>query len=171
MISSTVTQRDESADLADLLARHLAERFAVAPHGGEQDDEILHRAAEHRADDDPERSRKIAELRRQHRSDQRPGTGDGGEVVAEDDPLIGGLEIVAVAQALGGRGALVVQRHHARGDELGVEAIADGIGARRRQHQPDAVDVLSAVERDRPESEPPPSPRQRPKEDAGRFFS
>ena len=27
-------QRGEAADLADLLARHLPERFAVAPHGG-----------------------------------------------------------------------------------------------------------------------------------------
>ena len=111
-------QRDESADLADLLARHLAERFSVAPHRGEQDHEILHRAAQHRADDDPQRSRQIAELRRQHRTHQRPRPGDGGEVMAEDDPLVGGLEIVAVAQALGRRGALVVQRHHARRDEL-----------------------------------------------------
>ena len=66
----------------------------------------------------------IAELRGEHRSHQRTRAGDGGEVVAEDDPLIGGLEIVAVAQALGGRGALVVQRHDARRDELGVEAVA-----------------------------------------------
>ena len=141
-------QRDEAADLADLLARHLAERFAVAAHGGEQDDEILHGAAQHRADDDPERARQIAELRGQHRSDQRSRAGDGGEVVAEDDPFVGGLEIVAVAQPLGGRGALVVERHHARGDEFGVKAIADGVGAGRGQHQPDAVDVLAAVERD-----------------------
>ena len=60
----------------------------------------------------------IAELRGQHRADQRSGAGDGGEVMAEDDPLIGGLEVVAVVEAFGGGGALVVQRHHARGDEL-----------------------------------------------------
>ena len=60
----------------------------------------------------------VAELRRQHRADQRSRTGDGGEVVAEEDPLVGGLEIVAVAQPLGRRGAPVVERHHARRDEL-----------------------------------------------------
>ena len=51
----------------------------------------------------------IAELRGEHRADERPGAGDGGEVVAEDDPFIGGLEIVAVAQAFGGSGALIVR--------------------------------------------------------------
>ena len=95
----------------------------------------------------------IAELRGQRRTDQRTGTGDGGEVVTEEDPLIGGLEIVAVAQALGGRGALVVQRHHARGDELSIKPVADGVGARRGDHQPGAADRFSAVQRDHPESE------------------
>ena len=40
---------DEAADFADLFARHLAQRFAVAAHGGEQDHEILHGAAQHGA--------------------------------------------------------------------------------------------------------------------------
>ena len=29
---------------------------------------------------------RIAELRREHRADQRPGAGDGGEMVAEQHP-------------------------------------------------------------------------------------
>jgi len=33
--------------------------------------------------------------------------GDGGEVMAEDDPLVGGLEIVAVLQTPGRSGAAV----------------------------------------------------------------
>ena len=113
MISSTVSSAVKPADRADLLARHLAQRLAVAPHRGEQDDEILHRAAQHRADDDPQRAGQVAELRRQRRADQRARAGDGGEVVAEHDPLVGGHEIVPVAQPLGGRGAAVVERHHA----------------------------------------------------------
>ena len=47
MISSTVSSAVTPPSRADLLARHLAERLAVAPHRAEQDDEILHRAAEH----------------------------------------------------------------------------------------------------------------------------
>ena len=106
-------QGDEAADLADLLARHLAERFAVAAHGAEEDDEVLDGAAEDGADDDPEGAGQIAELGGERRADERAGAGDGGEVVAEDDPFVGGLEVVAVAQALGGSGAAVVEHHDA----------------------------------------------------------
>ena len=38
-------QRSEAADLADLLAGDLAERFSVAPDGAEEDHEILHGSA------------------------------------------------------------------------------------------------------------------------------
>ena len=122
MISSTVTSADEAAHFADLLARHLPQRFPVAPHGSEQNHEVLHAPPRHGADDDPQRPRQVSELRRQHRSDQRPRTGDGGEVMAEHDPFIGRLEIVPVAQAFRRCGALVVQRHHARRDELAIKA-------------------------------------------------
>ena len=145
MISRTVIKRGESADFADLFAGHLAERFAVAAHGAEQDHEILHGAAEHRADDDPERAGQIAELRGERGADQRTGAGDGGEMVAEDDPFIGGLEIVAVAQTLGGGGALVVEDHHSRGDEFCVEAESDGVGAGGGHDQPDAVNGFTAI--------------------------
>ncbi len=40
------------------------------------------------------------------------------------------------------------ERHHAGGDEFGVEAVADGVGAGGGQHQPDAVDVLAAEDGD-----------------------
>ena len=48
--------------------RHLAQRLAVAAHRGEEDDEVLHRAAEHDAEDDPERAGQVAELGGQHRA-------------------------------------------------------------------------------------------------------
>ena len=148
MISSTVTSAVNPPTFADLLARHLPERLAVAPHRAEQDHEILHRAAEHGADDDPQRARQVAELRRQRRAHQRSGSGDGREMVAEDDPLVGRLEVVAVAQALGRRRPLVVERHDLGGDEPRVEAVADEIGADGRHHQPHAVDRFAALECD-----------------------
>ena len=147
-------QRHEAAHLADLLARHLPQRFPVPPHRSKQNHEILHRAAQARADDDPQRSRQISELRRQHRTHQRSRPGNRREVMAEHDPLIGGLEIVSVAQALGRRGPLVVQRHHARRDELAVKTVSRGIAARRRHHQPQAVDVLPAIQCDTAQSDP-----------------
>ena len=78
------------------------ERFAVAADGAEEDDEVLHGAAEHRADEDPQGAGQIAELGGQHGADQRAGSGDGGEVVAEDDPFVGGHEVLAVAERSAG---------------------------------------------------------------------
>src|SRR2546428_188597 len=92
----------------------------------------------------PEHSSTLPGL--QYRSDERPRPGNRGEMVPEHDPLIGRLEIVSVAHALGGRSALVVEGHHARGDEFGVEAVAGHIGACGGQNQPDAVDMLPAGE-------------------------
>src|SRR3712207_8526245 len=57
------------------------ERFSVPPDRGKQDDEVLHGAAEHRADNDPQSSGQIAELRGQSRSYKRSGTRNCGEVI------------------------------------------------------------------------------------------
>jgi len=85
-------------------------------------------------------------LRRQHRPHQRTRSGDGREVVSEQDPFIGGLEIVPVTEAFSRGCALIVERHHSRRDEFGVEAIAKSIRADGRKNKPDAVDMLAAVE-------------------------
>ena len=50
-----------------------------------------------------------------------------------------------VAQTLGGRGAAVVEHHHFGGDELGVEAEADGVDAGGGGYQPQAVDRFAAI--------------------------
>ena len=48
--------RDHPGDRADLVLAPSGQRLAVAPHrAAEQDHEVLHRAGEHDADDDPER--------------------------------------------------------------------------------------------------------------------
>ncbi len=53
MIKSTVEKRREAARFSDLVPRHLAERLAIAPHGAKQNHEVLYRAPQHRANDDP----------------------------------------------------------------------------------------------------------------------
>ncbi len=147
-------QCHEAAHPTDLLARHLPQRFPVPPHRCEQNHEILHRPAQARADDDPQRPWQVSELSRQHRTHQRSRPGDRREVMAEYDPLIGRLEIVPVAQAFGRCGPLVIQRHHACRDELAVKTEGRGIAARRRHHQPQAVDVLPANQCDTAQSDP-----------------
>ena len=43
-----------------------------------------------------------AELRREHRADQRAGAGDRREMVAEQDPAVGGVVVVAVGRVCAG---------------------------------------------------------------------
>ena len=141
-------ERGVSGDGADLFLRHLAERFAVAPNGRAEDDEVLHRAADHDADDDPQNARQIAELRGERGSHERTGPGDGGEVMAEHDPLVGGHEVATVGESFRGRLPLVVEREDFRGDEGAVEAIRDGVGADGGDEQPRRADRLAARERE-----------------------
>ena len=55
-----------------------------------QDDEVVHGAGEADADDQPDQPGRVAELRRQHRADERARAGDGGEVMAEQhQPCVG----------------------------------------------------------------------------------
>ena len=87
------------------------------------------------ADEDPDEPGQKAELRRQHRADERAGAGDGGEVVAEQHPAVGGHEVLAVGEAVRRGDARVVEDEDARGDECGVEAVADGERAQRHDHE------------------------------------
>ena len=104
-------QRHEPTDLADLFARHLAKRFAVAPHGPNRMTKSCTAPPSTAPIDDPQVPGQIAELRGKRRTHQRTGPGDGGEMMAEQNPFVGGFEVVPVAQPLGRRGAPVVERH------------------------------------------------------------
>ena len=53
----------------------------------------MHGAREADAGDQPDEAGRIAELRREHRTDQRAGAGDGGEVMAEQHPAGGGIVV------------------------------------------------------------------------------
>ena len=76
----------DAGDRADLGARDLGERAAAAARRRPERDEVVHRAGEADAGEDPDEAGRVAELRREHRPDQRPGAGDGREVVAEEHP-------------------------------------------------------------------------------------
>lgn len=105
-------------------------------------------AGEGSAEDDPEGAGKVAELRGEGGSDEGSGAGDGGEVVAEDDPFVGGFEVVAIAEALGRGGAVLAKDKDLGGDELAVEAVGDEVDAGGGDDDPDRVDGFTAVEGD-----------------------
>ena len=62
---------------------HIAKRVPVPPHRKTQYQEILHGAREHHAGQNPERAGQISHLRGKHGPHERPGAGDGGEMVSE----------------------------------------------------------------------------------------
>ena len=104
--------------LAHFRPDHVAERAAVAAGRDEEHDEILHRAGEDHADQQPQHAGQIAHLRREHRADQRAGAGDGREMVAEQHPFVGGHVIEPVIAAHRRRDARIVEAERLFGDEL-----------------------------------------------------
>ena len=114
-----------AGDGADLLARDLGERAAAAPGRGPQDDEVVHRAGETDADDQPDEPGSEAELRGEHRADERPGAGDRREVMPEEDQPVRRVVVVAVVALVRRRDPAVVERHHSGGDERAVVAVRD----------------------------------------------
>ena len=140
-------RRDEGGrapDDAELLAGHLPERAAAAPHREEHDEVVLHRAGEDDADDDPERARQVAHLGCEDRADERSGTGDGREVVAEEDAPVRRHEVLGVVVVLRRRRAGVVRLRDVALDVLGVEAERDEIAADCGEDEPDRVDRFTA---------------------------
>ena len=121
---------------AHLLAGDVGERAAAAAHRGDEDDEVVHAAGEHGAEQQPEEAGQVAELRGEHRPDERARAGDGGEVVAEEHQRVHGHVVVPVALRVGGGGAQVVERGDLRGEERAVEAVAE------EQHERGADDQV-----------------------------
>jgi len=136
--------RRHTRDFADLLLGHLTERLTVATQRAKEDGEVLHRAAEHHADDEPQRPGEETELRREHRADERSRPRDGGEVMAEQHPLVRGHEVTAVVEALRRCGALGIEAEDARGEEFRVEAVGDDVRTDGGRQQPGGADRFTA---------------------------
>ena len=64
-------------------------------------------------------------MRGERWADQRSGSGDRGEMVAEDDPAIRRHVVVAVVESNGRRGAVRVERENLRRNEFAIEAVGD----------------------------------------------
>ena len=135
-------QGEKARQGPDLLAHHLAKRFASPADRTEQDDGVVHGAAEGRTDEDPQHARKVAELRGQHRSDERTRSGDRREVVSKHDPAVGLNVITAVFMHNGWRRAQLVDGQHPGHQPGTVEAPGDGEHAYGGHHHPERADRL-----------------------------
>ncbi len=148
MIPNTATIAVRPATGPDLVARHLTERASVAPHGGRQDHEVLDRAAQDDADHDPDCARQEAELGGEGGADEGPGSGDGREMMAEQNPPVRRDIVAAVFESLGGRLAIGVQSEHALRDETTVESVRDQVRADCGDQQPSGAHRLAAAQRE-----------------------
>ena len=59
--------------------------------------------------DEPEQPGHVAVLDRQHRPDQRAGPGNRGEVMAEENPAVGRVIVLAVVESVGRRMRVIVE--------------------------------------------------------------
>ena len=121
--------------LADLLLGDVGQALALVAHRGEQHHHVVHGAAQDAADDDPEGPGQPPELRGQHRPEQGPGGGDGGEMVAEEHEPVGLVVVVAVGQGHGRGGAVRVEVQDLPGQEDPVVPVGQGEHAQRHEHK------------------------------------
>ena len=141
----------------------LTERGAVAARGDEQHHKVLHRPRQHHAAQQPQCAGQVADLRGQHRPHQRPGAGDGGEVVAEQHVLVGRHVVQAVVVDHRRSGAAGVQLHHLGGDVQAVVAVGHQIHRHRSDDDPQRADVFAAAQRHHAEAGCAEYPQQHPR--------
>ena len=103
----------------------LAAATPAPTSGRPQDHEIVNRARQADARDQPDEPRGEAELSRKHRADQRAGASDGREVMAEQHEPVRRVVVVAVVPDVGRCRPAVVERHDAGGYERAVVAVSD----------------------------------------------
>ena len=95
----------------------------------------MHAPREHGADEQPQEAREVAELRGQHRADERAGPCDRREMVAEEHQRMGRHVVASVAQRVGGCHAQVVEGRDLGCEEGAVRAIGDERRERRDHHE------------------------------------
>ena len=94
---------ERSSCSATIAIGDFRERCAAPANGSGKDEHVLHGPRQADADDQPQEPGHVPVLNRQHRTDQRSGPGNRGEVVAEEHPFIGRIVVVPVAKAMGRR--------------------------------------------------------------------
>jgi hypothetical protein len=125
-------------------------------------DEVLNRAGEDDAREQPQGPGQIAHLRRQHRPHQGSGARDGREMVAEQHIFVRRHVIEAVIVPHRWCPPSRVELEHPPGDEEAVEAIGSEVDANRRHDDPERVDRLAPMKRHHPKRGSPDQRHQRP---------
>ena len=80
-------------------------------------------------------------MRGEHRADQWPRPGDGGEVMTKKHPFVSGVVVATVAQAMCGRRTAIIEHGDARGQERAVIAIGDRKCRKRSDDKPKRIQM------------------------------
>ena len=137
---------DDARSRTQLLFDDVAQRFAVAAHRNKQHHHVLNRTGQNHAENNPQRTRQITHLRRQHGADQRTRTGNGRKMVAEQNFFIGRNIIHAVVVAFRRRHAPRIEFQNVFTDIEAVKTVGDAIHRDRSDDQPYRTDVLAAAQ-------------------------
>ena len=66
-------------------------------------------------------------------------------MMPEDNPFIGRKEVPAIFEALGRGRTLRIECQNFRRDELAIEAISERVSADGSRHEPQRIDLLTAM--------------------------
>src|SRR5699024_3072362 len=95
--------------------------LAAVAHRGPQGAQVMHAGEEDGAEGDPEEGGQPAPDHRDRGAHDRGGAGDGGEVVAPQDELVGGDVVDPILQLMGGGAEGGAEPVDAPAEEAAVE--------------------------------------------------
>ena len=119
---------------ADLALGDGRKALALVPDGGEQHHHIVHRAAKYAANQNPQRAGQIAELRGEHRANQRPCSRDGGKMVAVENKFVGFDVVVTISKTNRWRNAARIQFQNLVCQKNAIHPVGNGKYAQCRKH-------------------------------------
>lgn len=106
---------------------------------------IMHCPDEDRAKEDPKEGWNPAPDDGECGADDRAGSGNGGEVMTEDDGFAGGDVVVAVFELDGGRGAVGVEFENFLRKPLSVGMVSDEVGEKRAESDEECGHVVELL--------------------------
>jgi len=120
-------------DRPDFGACDVGEGGAATAGRGPQHDHVVDAAGEADAADEPDESRRVTELGREHRPDERARAGDRREMMPEQHPAGRDVVVLPVGTDVRRRGPAVVETHHTRREERAVVPVGDSEDAEDRE--------------------------------------
>src|SRR5712692_12016228 len=144
---------DQTREGTYFSARNVGKGTPLMAHGSDERDQIVYATGQHRSNEYPEEARSETKLGGESGTDQGTRTGDGGEVMAEKNPLGRGHVVVTVLVNMSRSAAAVVQSEGLCGDEGAVIAVANRVNAKGSEENRESVHEFCLVRRSGPSVE------------------